>query len=317
VLWYLVEESVSNHWIRRWIVIDGGGMAHIVRGTLARMRIGIGLPSGIPGTPGSIVVEWARRAEARSFTSVGAIDRVAYDSHDPMAALAAAAAVTERVRLATMSVISPLRNTAVLAKEAATIDALSGGRLTLGVVVGARTEDYDAAGVEHRDRGVRFAEQLAELRQRWEEGPGPKPATPGGPELLVGGTSDLAFARVARYADGYVHGGGPPRAFARAADRARAAWEDAGRPGHPALWGQSYFALGADVLEPGRAYMRDYYAFTGPFAEKIVEGLLTTPQQIAAQVRGYAEAGCDELSLLPAVADLEQVDRLAELVTSL
>jgi alkanesulfonate monooxygenase SsuD/methylene tetrahydromethanopterin reductase-like flavin-dependent oxidoreductase (luciferase family) len=281
------------------------------------MRIGIGLPSGIPRTPGTAIIEWARRAEAGPFTSVGAIDRVAYDSHDPMASLAAAAGVTERVRLVTMSVISPLRNTAILAKEAATLDALSGGRFTLGLVVGARTEDYDAAGIDHRDRGARFAGQLAELRDHWEQGPGPKPTTPGGPEVLVGGTSDVAFARVARYADGYVHAGGPPRAFSRAADRARAAWADAGRPGAPALWGQSYFALGEDALHPGLAYMRDYYAFTGPFAEKIAEGLLTTPQQIAAQVRGYAEAGCDELALLPAVADPEQVDRLAQIVASL
>jgi alkanesulfonate monooxygenase SsuD/methylene tetrahydromethanopterin reductase-like flavin-dependent oxidoreductase (luciferase family) len=274
------------------------------------MRIGIGLPSGIPGTPGPLLVEWARRAEGGPFTSLGAIDRVAYDCHEPMAALAAAAAVTERVRLATMAVIAPLRSTAVLAKEAATIDALSGGRLTLGLAVGARTEDFDAAGVPHAGRGARFEEQLAELRDLWEGGPGPKAS----PELLVGGASDAAFARMARYGEGYVHSGGPPRAFVRAADRARAAWADLGRPGDPALWGQSYFALGDDAREPGLAYMRDYYAFTGPFAERIAEALLTTPQAVAAQVRGYAEAGCDELVLLPAVADLEQVDRLADVV---
>jgi alkanesulfonate monooxygenase SsuD/methylene tetrahydromethanopterin reductase-like flavin-dependent oxidoreductase (luciferase family) len=274
------------------------------------VRIGIGLPNGIPGTPGPLLLEWARRAEAGPFTSVGVVDRVAYDSHEPMASLAATAGVTERVRLVTMVVIAPLRSTATLAKEAATIDALSDGRLTLGVAVGARTEDYEAAGVPHRDRGRRFEDQLADLRDLWDGGPGPKAS----PELLVGGTSDAAFARAARYADGYVHGGGPPRAFARAADRARAGWRDLGRPGTPALWGQSYFALGPDAKERGAAYMRDYYAFTGPFAEKIVEGLLTTPQDIAAQVRGYAEAGCDELVLLPAVSEPEQADRLADVV---
>jgi alkanesulfonate monooxygenase SsuD/methylene tetrahydromethanopterin reductase-like flavin-dependent oxidoreductase (luciferase family) len=274
------------------------------------VRIGIGLPNGIPGTPGPLLLEWARRAEAGPFTSVGVVDRVAYDSHEPMASLAAAAGVTERIRLVTMVVIAPLRATATLAKEAATIDALSGGRLTLGVAVGARTEDYEATGVPHRDRGRRFEDQLAELRDLWDGGPGPKAS----PELLVGGTSDAAFARAARYADGYVHGGGPPRAFARAADRSRAAWTDLGRPGTPALWGQSYFALGPNAEERGAAYMRDYYAFTGPFAEKIVEGLLTTPQDIAAQVRGYAEAGCDELVLLPAVSEPDQADRLADAV---
>jgi alkanesulfonate monooxygenase SsuD/methylene tetrahydromethanopterin reductase-like flavin-dependent oxidoreductase (luciferase family) len=241
------------------------------------------------------------------------IDRVAYDAHEPFASLAAAAAVTRRPRLVTMVVIAPLRTTGVLAKQAATLDSLSGGRLTLGLAVGARTEDYVAAGVDHRGRGRVFEEQLGQLRDLWESSPGPKAS----PDLLVGGASDAAFARVARYADGYVHGGGPPRAFVRAADRARVAWTDMGRPGTPALWAQSYFALGDDAVERGRAYMRDYYAFTGPFAEKIVEGLLTTPQQIAAQVRGYAEAGCDELVLLPAVAEPEQVDRLAEVVAGL
>ena len=277
------------------------------------MRVGIGLPNGIPGTPGSAITEWATRAEGGPFTSLGVVDRVAYDAHEPFSSLAAAAAVTERVRLVTMVVIAPLRVTAILAKEAATIDSLSGGRMTLGLAVGARLEDYRASGVDPRQRGRRFEEQLSELRDLWETSPGPKAA----PELLVGGSSDAAFARVARYADGYVHGGGPPRAFARAAERARIAWEDAGRPLQPALWGQSYFALGDDALEPARAYMRDYYAFTGPFAEKIVEGLLTTPQQIAAQLRGYAEAGCDELVLLPAVADLDQVARLADVLVGL
>ena len=277
------------------------------------MRIGIGLPNGIPGTLGDAIVAWAVRAEAGPFTSLGVIDRIAYDAHEPLATLAAAASVTERPRLVTMVVIAPLRTTAILASEAATLDSLSGGRLTLGLAVGARIEDYRAAGVDHRERGRRFDDQLAQLRDLWESSPGPKAS----PELLVGGSSDVAFARVARYADGYVHGGGPPRAFTRAADRARTAWSDLGRPGSPALWGQSYFALGDDALEPGCAYMRDYYAFTGPFAEKITEGLLTTPQQIAAQVRGYAEAGCEELVLLPTSADIEQVDRLADVVGGL
>lgn len=279
------------------------------------MRVGLGLPNGIPDTDGSLLIEWARRAEEGPFTSVGVIDRLAYDCHEPMAALAAAAAVTTRVRLVTMAVVGPLRNAALLAKEAATIDALSGGRLVLGLVVGARAVDYEAAGVDHRSRGDQFEEQLAALRDHWEKGPGPRPVRPGGPELLVGGTSDLAFARVARFADGYVHGGGPPRAFSRAAANARAAWTHAGRPGAPALWGQSYFALGDGAIERGMDYMRDYYAFTGPFAEKIAAGLLTTPQAIAQHLRGYEEEGCDELVLLPAVADPEQADRLADVLS--
>ncbi len=282
------------------------------------MHVGIGLPSGLPGATGQLLIEWARRADAGPFSSLGVIDRLAYDSYDPLITLSASAAVTERVRLVTMIVIGPLRNTTLLAKMAASLDALSTGRLVLGLAVGARKEDYEAAGVDYRSRGRRLAEQLAMLRNCWEEDLiGPAPAQPGGPPLLVGGLSDQGFARLARYADGYVHGGGPPRSFARAADRACAAWVDAGRPGRPQLWAQAYFALGEEAAEFGLRYLRDYYAFTGPFAEKIAAGLLTTPQAIAQFLRGYAEAGCDELVLLPAVPDLAQLEQLASILNGL
>jgi alkanesulfonate monooxygenase SsuD/methylene tetrahydromethanopterin reductase-like flavin-dependent oxidoreductase (luciferase family) len=279
------------------------------------VRVGVGLPSAIPGTPGDLIVEWARRADEGPFSSVGVLDRIAYDSFDPFTSLAAAAAVTSRVRLVTMVVIGPLRTTAVLAKEAASLDAMSKGRFVLGLGIGARAEDYSVSGVETNGRGARLAEQLFALKSLWEEDRmGPRSGRPAGPELLAGGLSGEAFARMARYADGYVHGGGPPRAFAGAAARARTAWSELGRPGQPALWGQGYFALGDGAEAPGAEYLRDYYAFTGPFAEKIAAGNLTTPQAVIDFVRGYEEAGCDELVLLPTVADLSQADRLADVI---
>ena len=274
------------------------------------MNVGVGLPTTTPGADGALVVEWAKRAEAGPFTSLAVLDRLAYESFEPFTALAAAAGVTSRVRLATMVAAGPLRPTALLAKQAASLHALSGGRLTLGLAIGARLEDYEAAGVDHRDRGRRLAEQLAYVRGRVEEervGPSRE-----GIELLVGGGSGPAFARMARYADGYAHGGGPPRAFAGAAARAEAAWRDLGRPGRPRLWGQGYFALG-DV-EAGNTYLRDYYAFTGPFAERVVAANLTSARAVKDFVRGYAEAGCDELVLFPTVSDLSELDRLAEAV---
>lgn len=278
------------------------------------MNIGVGLPNTTPGAEGELLVEWAQRADEGPFSSIAVLDRVAYDSYEPLATLATAAAVTQRVRLATMVVIAPLRNTALLAKQAATVDSISRGRLTLGVAVGARLDDYAAAGVEHRGRGRRLSRQLAELREHWDGGEiGPAPARASGPELLVGGAAGPAFERMARYADGYAHGGGPPRAFARAAASANAAWRDLGRPGQPKLWGQAYFALGD--AETGNDYLRDYYAFTGPFAEKIVAGNLTSPRAIRDLVRGYEEEGCDELVILPTVSKLEQLERLAEVLS--
>jgi alkanesulfonate monooxygenase SsuD/methylene tetrahydromethanopterin reductase-like flavin-dependent oxidoreductase (luciferase family) len=282
------------------------------------MRIGVGLPSTIPGAPASFTLDWARRADAGPFSTLATLDRLVYDSLDSLTTLAAVAATTTRVRIVTNILVSPLYAPAALAKAAASLDALSGGRFTLGIAVGARKEDYDAAGVPYASRGRRLVEQLDSLRDLWEEGRhGPRTERPAGPQLLLGGTSDQVFARVARYADGYAHGGGPPRAFARAAARACAAWEDLGRIGAPLLWGQAYFALGEEHAEAGRIYLRDYYAFTGPYAERIAAGLLTTPQAIVQFIRGYEDAGCDELILYPTVADLAQLDRLAGVVARL
>ncbi len=296
------------------------------------MRVGVGLPTTLPGADGSLLVEWARVADEGPFSSLGVLDRLVYDSYDPFISLAAAAAVTHRVLLATTIVIGPLHSTAILAKAAASLDALSGGRLVLGLSIGARKEDYDAAGVDYHSRGRLLEEQLAEMRDLWEASGhkaevsgqkaidnsiAPSAMRSGGPPILVGGLSDVGFARMARYADGYVHGGGPPRAFARAADKARAAWLDAGRPGKPQLWAQGYFALGGEeVVEAGMSYLRDYYAFTGPFAERIAAGILTTPQAIAGFIRGYREAGCDELVLFPTLPDLAQIEQLAQVLSS-
>lgn len=278
------------------------------------MNIGVGLPTSTSGISGELLLEWAKRADAGPFSSLGVVDRVAYQNYEPFTALAAAAAVTRRVRLATMVVIAPLRNTVLLAKQAASLDALSDGRLTLGLAVGARGEDYEASGIDSRGRGRRFGEQLEAIRDIWADGRiGPTPQAPG-PHLLVGGSSGEALARMARYADGYMHGGGPARAFAAAVAKAVSAWTDLGRPGRPRLWGMGYFALGDGTADAGAKYLRHYYAFTGPFAEKIAAGNLTSPGAIADFIRGYEDAGCDELVLFPTVSGIEQVDQLAEAI---
>jgi alkanesulfonate monooxygenase SsuD/methylene tetrahydromethanopterin reductase-like flavin-dependent oxidoreductase (luciferase family) len=277
------------------------------------MEVGVGLPTTTPGADGTGILEWARRADQGPFASLGVLDRMVYRSVEPFAALSAAAAVTTRARLVTMVVIGPLRNTALLAKQAASLDLLSGGRLTLGLAIGARTDDYRALGVDPGGRGRRLGEQLAELRELWEKGEvGPEPVQPGGPTLLAGGLSGEAFARMARGADGYVHGGGPPRAFAGAAARAWAAWRDLERPGRPQLWGQGYFALGD--ADAGSAYLRDYYAFTGPFAAKVAAGNLSSGRAVKDFVRGYEDAGCEHLVLLPTISDPAQLDRLADVL---
>jgi alkanesulfonate monooxygenase SsuD/methylene tetrahydromethanopterin reductase-like flavin-dependent oxidoreductase (luciferase family) len=182
--------------------------------------------------------------------------------------------------------------------------------------VGPRRDDYELAGVPYESRGRILDEELMALRPLWRQGI-PSSARPHGPDLVLGGLSDRALVRLVRYADGYVHGGGPPRAFRSAADRVRASWSDAGRPGRPQLWGMGYFALGPGAEDIGHVHLRHYYAFTGAFADRFVTGLLTTQEEIRDFALGYEEAGCDDLMLFPTVADLAQVDLLAEVVANL
>jgi len=181
------------------------------------MDVGIGLPATIPGTRGSLILDWAKRADSGPFSSLGIIDRLVYPNYESLITLAAAAAVTDRVRLMSTILIAPLRGAGVLAKQAASIDALSGGRLTLGLGVGAREDDFNAAPATFHDRARRFEEQLELMKRVWsgqpasdEVGPiGPPPARSGGPELLVGGYSPPAIWRVGRWGDGYISGGIP------------------------------------------------------------------------------------------------------------
>jgi len=282
------------------------------------MQVGIGLPNTLEGTDRDLILEYARRADDGPFTSLGVFDRLVYHSLDPMQTLGVCAGATEDVRLATSIIAGPLRSTAMLAKKAATIDVLSDGRFTMGVALGAREDDYEAAGADYRGRGGQFTRQLAELVDYWEgDEIGPQPVQDGGPQLLVGGESDPSYKRVARFADGWIGAGGPPRRFGDCADSATAAWTEAGRPGTPALWGHGYYALGdEEAAKAGEEYLLDYYAFTGPFAERIADGLLTTPQEVVQFVRGYEERGCDELILFPAVGGIEQYERLERVVES-
>src|SRR5512133_1012462 len=151
------------------------------------MEIGIGLPNAVGGVDRAGIVDWARRAEAAGFSSLGTLDRLVYPNYESLIALAAAAAVTDRIRLVTDILLAPLRtNTALLAKQATTIDQLSGGRLVLGLAAGGRDDDYAISGADFASRGRAFDRQLEQLGRLWkgEGGVGPAPARGDRPALL-------------------------------------------------------------------------------------------------------------------------------------
>jgi alkanesulfonate monooxygenase SsuD/methylene tetrahydromethanopterin reductase-like flavin-dependent oxidoreductase (luciferase family) len=277
------------------------------------MELGIGLPNAVPGTAAADLTEFARRAEARGFSSLGTIDRIAYDNYEPLTALAAAAAVTERIGLATTVVLAPLRTNAVeLAKQALSVNALSGGRLTLGLGLGGRDDDYEISGLETKGRGKRFDEMLERIGEVWD-GDDVGPAREGAPRLILGGSVEASFARAARYGAGWIAAGSGPEEFAKMATQVRAAWSDAGRDGEPHVMALAYFALGDSAEQDARAYLTDYYGWLGEeIANMIAASAAKDAETVKQYLSAYEGAGCDELILFPSSSDPAQVDLLAD-----
>jgi alkanesulfonate monooxygenase SsuD/methylene tetrahydromethanopterin reductase-like flavin-dependent oxidoreductase (luciferase family) len=286
------------------------------------MEVGIGLPATIPGVEPEQVLEWARRAEAQEFSSLGTLDRLVYANYEPLIALAAAAAVTERIRLATAILIAPYRaNGALVAKQAATVDHLSNGRLVLGVAPGGREDDYEASGVDFHTRGKLFDEMLEQWRHVWAGEKlgsagaiGPPPPN-GRPTLIIGGSADAAFERAAKYGDGWIMGGGNPEQFRGGVARLEAAWQAAGREGAPRTMALAYFSLGSGAREAADRYLRDYYGWLGDVADMIVQSAAIDAATVKGYVQAFSDAGCDELILFPCNPDPGQVDLLAAAIS--
>jgi len=194
------------------------------------MKIGFGAPvSGAWATPENLA-DFAARAEQAGYASLwsfqrllvpdgSGMDPVYHSVLDPMAALAYAAAGTSRIRLGVAVVNLPFVSPAYLAKQAATVDILSGGRLDLGLGIGWMPEEFAATGAPMARRGARAAEYVAVLRELWADGRSefsgefyeiprssvaPKPVQPGGPPILLGGLARPALERAGRIADGWV-----------------------------------------------------------------------------------------------------------------
>jgi alkanesulfonate monooxygenase SsuD/methylene tetrahydromethanopterin reductase-like flavin-dependent oxidoreductase (luciferase family) len=265
-------------------------------------------------------VQWARRAEEAGFSSLATIDRVVYPSYDSLVSLAAAAAVTERVGLMTNILISPLRNEVLLAKDAASVDRLSGGRLTLGLAVGSRRDDFVAVGNGYEARGRRFEQQIETMKKVWRgdqlsDLENPTVPLPGREvPIMIGGSSDKAVRRAATHGIGFTAGGGGPGMMAPIVEKVHKWWREAGREGEPRLVALSYFALGPDAEAGSARYLKDYYAYLGELAERIAKSCPTTPDEIQGVIARFRDVGVDELVMDPTISDLDQIDRLAEAV---
>jgi alkanesulfonate monooxygenase SsuD/methylene tetrahydromethanopterin reductase-like flavin-dependent oxidoreductase (luciferase family) len=278
------------------------------------VKVGIGLPNTVSGTPGSLLPEWARRAEEHGFVGLATIDRIAYPNHDSLTALAMAGAVTSRIGLFTDILLAPAYATVQLAKTAATIDQATGGRLTLGLAPGGREDDFDAVGRDFHRRGRLFDQSLTEMHGIWDGEPRwtPTPTNGVSVPIMIGGGSEAAVRRTVTWGVGWTMGGGPPDRAASFVEKVRRAWAGAGRDGEPRLAALAYYSLGEE--DASRASLKEYYAFLGPYADMIADSALRTPEAIKGAVAAFADAGITELYFDPTVPSLDQVDRLAEVV---
>lgn len=254
-----------------------------------------------------------QKGQTRGFSSLGTIDRIVFGSYEPLIALSAAAAVTERIGLITAVLLAPLRdNGALLGKQTLSLNALSGGRLTLGLGLGGREDDFAAVGADMGTRGAAMEAILGRLTEVWaDDSIGPAVAPP---RLVIGGAVQASYRRAAKYGSaGWIGGGAPPDAVAEAIEQVKEAWAAAGRDGEPVSMALAYFALGDDPEGDANRYLKDYYAFLGEETAGYIAG---SAAKDAETVKGYidafAGAGCDELILFPCSNDPVQVDLLAD-----
>jgi alkanesulfonate monooxygenase SsuD/methylene tetrahydromethanopterin reductase-like flavin-dependent oxidoreductase (luciferase family) len=286
------------------------------------MRIAIGLPSRVPAASGDLMLEWATRAEQGPFSSLVVTDRVVSQSLEPLTVLALAAGATRRIRLMTSVVIGPTRETTLLARQAATLDVISGGRLTLGIGIGVRKNDYTATGFDFHRRGKRSEEQLPLLRRLWAgeslstdvTAIGPASPRAGGPEMLIGGYVPAIVQRIAKWGDGYMApGGGEPEAMLKMWREIEKAWQENGRSGKPRWVGASYFALGPNAGEHAHRYIGANYGYNPDLAAKRLRTLPASSTAVKDAIKRQADMGVDEFILRPCAEDLDQMDFLAEI----
>jgi alkanesulfonate monooxygenase SsuD/methylene tetrahydromethanopterin reductase-like flavin-dependent oxidoreductase (luciferase family) len=282
------------------------------------MKIGIGIPNQVRNMRPNVVPAWARLAEESGFASLTTVGRHAYPGLSDTVALAAAAAVTSRIELISGVLLATTWPGPLLAKELAGIDAVSGGRLTVGLGVGQRPDDFVAEGYGSKGRGARMDRDLETYRDIWRGEPvggGPNPAVPAGTRqvpMLFGGFAPAVMDRMARWGEGYIGGSIPAPMAAPTFDAARDAWRRAGREGAPRLVALAYFALGDS--DKGRQNVYDYYSVTAEVADIVAGAVCDSPAKVKETISSFADIGVDEISFNTGTDDVDEVKRLADIV---
>ncbi|CAJ1500696.1 LLM class flavin-dependent oxidoreductase [[Mycobacterium] holstebronense] len=287
------------------------------------------MPVMEPDLDATLLRDWARTIDDGPFSSLAWGERIAFTNPDSLTLLGALSAWTERVRLVTTVIVPQLHDPVMLAKALATADLLSQGRLTVGLGVGGREEDYRAVGAEPATQTMaEMAAAVAIMRRVWAGEKltesvlpvGPAPTQPGGPPLVVGTTGPKTLRSAASWAEGLagitldLDVAKQNELF----DVARDAWRQAGRA-KPYLATSFWFALG-DREEARDQVRRHLLRYMNWIPAEYVEAMAPTTgwagseDELAEVLRRFAAVGTDEVHLIPTSSDLGQLRCVADVV---
>ena len=292
-----------------------------------RMKIGTNLPVMVPGLDRDTMLQWAEYADEGFYSSLAAGERIAFFNPDIFVALSAAAACTERVKIVTGVLVPPMHSALRLAKQIATLDVLSNGRVVAGLGVGGREQDYQAVGADMGHRLTRLANSVKVMRQVWNQEPivpdanpvGPAPVQKGGPELLAGSLQAQSMQMAARWADGLCgFAFGPSEGEIRMQwQTAKDAWSNAGRKKPPRLVMSFWYSLGPNARQQMDTYVERYLNFVAPTAMQNVQRMcMTTSEQALKDALKHCEdLETDEVILVPTTVDPDDARRVADLLS--
>ena len=291
------------------------------------MKIGICLPYMKAGLTREDYLAWFRAVDQGPFHSVSCGERVHGPTYDMRVVLAAAAMATERVEITPTLYVLPMHSAVRVAKELATLDILSGGRVrNVAVGYGGREKDYEAVGAVFKGRYGRMDRQVAQIQAVWrgEEivadggAIGPSPTWEQGPRLLAGALGPKSIARCAQWADGLYawSGNGDMAELQRSFTMADEAWLEAGRTEAPYRLGGFWYSLADNGQRKLYDYVYEYLAIAGPEIAKMMAETVhrSSPQAVTEALDNAEAAGCEEVFLVPATAELSEIERLSELL---
>jgi alkanesulfonate monooxygenase SsuD/methylene tetrahydromethanopterin reductase-like flavin-dependent oxidoreductase (luciferase family) len=293
------------------------------------VRYGICLPYMKRDYDRDTILAWCRAIDAGPWDSLSCGERITGYTCDMRVLLSAAAAVTERVRIVPSLYVLPMHSAVWAAKEIATLDVLSGGRVTVTVGVGGREKDYRAVGASFAHRHERMDQQVAEMRRIWAGEPpfegadpvGPAPVQAGGPPILVGAMGPKGMRRAAEWAQGaYLFSlNGEKQEIANMLRMADDAWADAGRADRPYRMAGFWHSLADDAAARLHQYTYDYMKIAGDEIANAVADSMTrsTEDAVRRAIDDYHELEVDEIMFVPVTADIAEVDRLANLIAKI